>query len=128
MVARMTQSQICSTFALATLALATAYLPPAPADARSGFDGDWSVLIVTEQGDCDRAYRYPLRIERGAVSNAGSIDLDISGRVSGNGVINVRVTRGDKTANGSGRLSANSGSGKWSGASCAGTWSAERRG
>jgi hypothetical protein len=39
------------------------------ARARTSFDGNWSVLIVTDAGQCDRAYRYGLVIRdgRGAV-------------------------------------------------------------
>ena len=29
------------------------------------YDGLWSVSIVTEKGDCDRGYRYPVRINHG---------------------------------------------------------------
>ena len=31
------------------------------AQARGPFDGTWSVLIVTDSGSCDRAYRYALQ-------------------------------------------------------------------
>jgi hypothetical protein len=115
-------------FAATAILLAGIALAGEQASARPGYDGAWSVLIVTEQGECDRAYRYPVRIERGAVTNGGDISFDISGRVTGNGAITVRVTRGDKSASGTGRLNATTGAGKWSGGSCAGTWSAERRG
>lgn len=114
--------------ALAAFAVAAGLVGSAPAGARPGFDGDWSVLIVTEQGECDRAYRYPVRISRGTVTNGGDVAFDISGKVTGNGAITVRVSRGEKSANGIGRLFGANGSGKWSGGSCAGTWSAERRG
>ena len=40
----------------------TAWLCTSPhAMARTPFDGAWSVLIVTDRGTCDRAYRYALR-------------------------------------------------------------------
>ena len=29
------------------------------AEAQQQFNGQWSVLVVTEQDDCDKAYRYP---------------------------------------------------------------------
>jgi hypothetical protein len=122
------RSQRPAACVLAALALAAGFVKAVPANAGPSFDGTWSVLVVTEEGECDRAYRYPLRIERGAVSNGGDIALDIRGKVTGSGAITVRVTRGDKTANGSGRLSGTSGAGKWQGGACAGTWSAERRG
>jgi hypothetical protein len=128
----MTHSQICArlraTFIAAALAFAACFVVNPKADAAPGYDGTWSVLIVTEQGECDRAYRYPLRIAGGTVSNGGDIALDISGRVTGSGAITVRVVRGDKTASGIGRLSGTTGAGKWSAGTCTGTWSAERRG
>ena len=39
--------------------------------ARTPFDGNWSVLIVTDAGDCDRAYRYALVIRDGRVRTRG---------------------------------------------------------
>ena len=39
--------------------------------ALPNYDGLWSVLIVTEKGDCDRGYRYPIRITLGTLSNGG---------------------------------------------------------
>jgi hypothetical protein len=99
----------------------------APSNAKTTYDGNWSVLIVTEKGDCDRAYRYPVAISDGKLANAGSTPIDISGQVAGDGKINVRVSYGSKNALGIGRLSGTSGTGSWNGGSCAGTWTAERR-
>jgi hypothetical protein len=39
----------------------------------------------------------------------------------------VKVSYGDKSAMGSGRLTSDSGTGSWTGGSCAGIWTAERR-
>src|SRR6476659_9129893 len=59
--------------ALAALGILAATVPAsAPASARANFDGTWSVLIVTHKGTCDRAYRYPVKIENGSVGYAGS--------------------------------------------------------
>ena len=41
------------------------------ADARTSYDGSWSVLIVTDSGTCDRAYRYGLEISNGNVLYGG---------------------------------------------------------
>lgn len=116
------------TAGLAVVALA---LAGACAEARTPYDGTWSVLIVTQKGDCDRAYRYPVRIANGVVGYAGEASFNVSGRVTGKGSVTVSVSRGQARADGSGRLSANSGSGSWrgksSGASCSGSWTAERR-
>lgn len=91
------------------------------------YDGLWSVSIVTEKGDCDRGYRYPVRISHGTLVNGGSDPFTITGRVAPTGAITVTVSHGDKSATGSGRLAGDSGEGSWSGGSCSGTWSAERR-
>jgi hypothetical protein len=92
------------------------------------YDGLWSVSIVTEKGDCDRGYRYPVRISNGMLANAGDAVFTISGRVGGTGAITVAVSAGGRSAIGSGRLAGNTGMGSWSGGSCSGSWTAERRG
>ena len=110
-----------------------AFLGGATAIAQAApYDGLWSVLIITEQGTCDRGYRYAVRIKGGAVSHADptSSSFNIRGRVNAKGSINVSVARGDKRADGTGRMSKTSGMGKWRSAKgeCAGIWTAERRG
>jgi hypothetical protein len=104
--------------------------PGAGAKAAS-FDGNWSVLIVTQKGDCDPAYRYEVRIDGGRLSYAGTGSFTVSGNVSGGGAVTVSVRRGEQSANGSGRLHGNAGAGSWSGksptAACSGRWEAERR-
>jgi hypothetical protein len=95
------------------------------------FDGEWSVVIQTEAGNCDPAYRYGVRIENGEVLNAGGERVALAGRVAPNGAVQVSVSAGDQEAHGAGRLSRASGSGSWRGQGslgvCAGTWVAERR-
>ena len=92
------------------------------------YDGVWSVSIVTEKGDCDRGYRYPIRISKGLLANAAAPDIfTISGKVQPSGAIVVTVSAGNKSATGSGRLAGNRGDGHWQGGSCSGTWTAERR-
>jgi hypothetical protein len=98
------------------------------ASATPSYDGLWSVVIITEKGSCDRAYRYPIRISQGTLANAGNDSFVISGKVASSGAITVTVSHGDKSANGSGRLHGAAGVGTWSAGSCAGTWEAERRG
>src|SRR5262245_61935666 len=116
----------------AVWAIAAAILvPPAPARAQAAFNGTWSVLIITNSGPCDRAYRYPVRVANGRVSYAGQADFNVTGRVRPNGAVDVSVSRGGQRASGSGRLVGGSGSGTWRGAgssSCAGTWTADKRG
>jgi hypothetical protein len=116
--------------ALAALGIVAATVPAsAPASARTNFDGSWSVLIVTQKGTCDRAYRYPVKIDNGSVGYAGDASFTVSGKVGDNGAVTVRVARGSQSANGQGKLSSTGGSGQWVAGSgeCAGIWTAERR-
>jgi hypothetical protein len=120
--------------ALAAVAMGgTTSLTAAPAAKVSNYDGTWSVLIITENGECDRAYRYALRIANGSVRPQGeAAGIDISGRVQANGRVNVNIAGGQASATGSGRLARHTGSGTWRGrssaAACSGRWEAERRG
>jgi hypothetical protein len=91
------------------------------------YDGLWSVSIVTEKGDCDRGYRYPVRISNGTLANGGDTMFTITGKVAGTGAVTVTVSAAGRSATGSGRLAGNIGTGSWSGGSCSGSWSAERR-
>jgi hypothetical protein len=125
----MTRFETRSAFGALTLAAlfsASAYTT-LPAQAKTNFDGNWSVVIITEEGSCDRSYRYPVRISDGTVGYAGEASFNVSGRVGPNGKVTVTVSRGDRRASGSGMLSANTGAGSWTGGECSGSWEAERR-
>ncbi|MGA7488712.1 MAG: hypothetical protein WBW74_17465 [Xanthobacteraceae bacterium] len=115
---------------LAALAVAAAVPAVSPAEAVPGYDGVWSVVIITKEGVCDPSYRYPIRIRNGNLGNAGTASVSISGKVGKNGAVVVNVSTGDKTATGTGRLGGTSGAGSWSGGNgaCSGVWQAERRG
>ena len=93
------------------------------------YDGEWSVLVLTDQGTCDRAYRYPMHITNGRLVGTDSA-FDVSGQVQPSGKVAVRVSAGAKSASGEGSLAQASGSGKWTAQNgqCSGTWRAERRG
>ena len=124
------QTAACALTALALLAASAAPTASAPlAAGKAAFDGNWSVLIVTEKGTCDRAYRYPVRIANGAVGYAGEASFNVTGEVGANGAVTVTVSRGSQSATGTGRMSGTDGSGSWrtAGGECSGTWSAERR-
>src|SRR5437016_9391877 len=107
--------------ALTSFALLTASAFPAssaPMGAtKQNFDGTWSVLIVTQKGTCDRAYRYPVRISNGSVGYAGEASFNVSGNVGDGGAVIVTVSRGSQSATGTGRMSATDGSGTWTAAS-----------
>jgi hypothetical protein len=114
---------------MAALAAAAAVPALSPAEAVPGYDGVWSVVIITKEGICDPSYRYPIRITNGTLGNAGTATVSISGKVGKNGAITVNVSTGDKTATGTGRLAGSHGTGSWSGGNgaCSGVWQAERR-
>jgi hypothetical protein len=113
------------------MALACVASAATTAPARTPYDGDWSVLIVTQRGSCDPTYRYGLQIINGYVVYQGGA-VSLSGRVAANGSIRVVVSSGNASANGSGRLSRTAGRGSWVGRSggdaCSGYWQAQRRG
>ena len=114
------------------LALVCAASTFSTATARTVYDGQWSVLIVTERGTCDRAYRYGVQIVNGNVLYDGGGPISLSGRVAQNGAVRVNVSSSGSRAAGAGRLSRNVGRGSWSGqsgnAACSGYSEAERRG
>ena len=114
---------------VSALALAAALPVLSPAEAVPNYDGVWSVVIVTQQGLCDPSYRYPIRISKGNLLNAGNAQVAISGKVAKNGAVVVNVSAGDKTATGTGKLAGKTGGGSWSGGNgiCSGVWQAERR-
>jgi hypothetical protein len=115
-------------FAILAASAAPAFAAPIAA-SKASFDGNWSVLIVTQKGTCDRAYRYPVRISNGTVGYAGEASFNVSGKVGDTGAVIVTVSRGNQSAIGTGRMSATDGSGTWTAASgeCSGIWTAERR-
>jgi hypothetical protein len=94
----------------------------------SAFDGDWSVVIHTRQGDCGEALRYRVRIVGGQVQSNDQ-GYRAAGVVARNGTIRVVVAEGDRSASGAGRLVGNAGSGLWrtDRGDCVGDWTAVRR-
>jgi hypothetical protein len=113
----------------ATILAVTAVSSPLPASAAS-FDGPWSVVVQTTRGNCDPATRFGILIRGGAVYYIGGGAVNVSGRVSSSGQVNVSVSSGGQSANGSGRLANGRGSGTWRGqgnaGTCSGVWSASQ--
>jgi len=114
--------------ALCSLVAAGAIFATTQSFAVPSYDGSWSVLVMTQKGTCDPAYRYPVRISNGHLVNAGDNAFTITGAVQPTGAITVTVSAGGKSASGSGKLAGNEGAGMWTGGACSGTWTAERRG
>jgi hypothetical protein len=114
----------------AALLVFTATASASAKSARTSFDGYWSILIVTDAGSCDHAYRFGMRIAAGQLFYDGAGGVTLSGRVDTRGNVRVSLRQGDSIAQGSGQLSESSGSGGWQGASptarCSGHWLAAR--
>jgi len=100
------------------------------ADARSSYDGTWSITFFTQRGACDASYNFPVSINNGVVTSAAFPKF--RGYVAASGAVRASVTVLNKYASGSGRLSGNSGRGTWTGRSgqdrCSGSWAAQRGG
>jgi hypothetical protein len=115
---------------IATATLVAAIVLAGAARAGGAFDGTWRVTIITQSGNCDPAYSYPVKVEGGRVSYSGDGSFDITGHVGDAGAVSVAIARGDQKASASGKLTATAGSGQWSGksssAACAGRWEAVR--
>jgi hypothetical protein len=106
---------------------------PAYAATGSKFDGRWSIEVITEQGTCDKAYRYGVMIENGQTRYAGREDITVAGKVATDGRVAGSIAYKDNRADVSGALEASGlGSGSWkfegANSSCKGRWNAERRG
>ena len=114
----------------AAVAAASLLAPQAQAQTKR-FDGTWSVEVITEQGACDRAYRYSVIIQNGRARYGGPESFNVSGQVQQNGTVAASISRGQDSANVRGRLSGSTGTGTWStsgGRTCSGNWNAEKRG
>jgi hypothetical protein len=102
-----------------------------PVAVAADHDGNWSVLVITESGTCDRGYRYNVKVNGGRLTYQGDASVEVAGSVAANGAVKVSIRLGQRGANGVGRLAGSSGSGTWRGDSsagaCAGRWEAERR-
>jgi hypothetical protein len=112
---------------LGTLVATSATFAPTQSSALPGYDGSWSVLVMTQKGDCDPAYRYPIRVSNGQLINAGDAAFTVAGKVAQTGAITVTISAGGKSATGVGHLAGAEGAGTWTGGSCSGSWTAERR-
>lgn len=113
------------------LSAALAVLLASPAVA-GGFDGTWSVQLVTESGGlCDAQYSYTLSVQDGQVrpiTTASTNGTTVSGRVGTDGSVGLTVATAAASGTASGRLQVRGGSGTWrvTGGLCTGRWTARR--
>jgi len=104
-----------------------------PAHAALPNKHDWflSIEVVTEKGECGRAYRYSVLVENGEARYGGTEPIRVSGRVASNGAVQGSIAYQENRANVTGKLAEGFGGGRWTWAgsrSCSGSWNAERRG
>ena len=117
---------VAGTFA-ATTALDTA--DAATRMARPGaYDGTWNVTFTPRAGNCHATNTVPFNVFGRHVSSAGG--GKVTGGITPNGNVTVRIVVGASWADGRGRLAGNSGAGRWSGLitgdRCSGIWQAIR--
>ena len=128
----MTFSARSMIFSAAAL-LAAIAMAPGAAEARryiraGAYDGTWNVVFSTRAGNCSSTNSVPFAVSGARVSSAGG--GKVTGGISRNGVVAVRISVGLSAASGNGRLAGNSGAGRWSGVisgdRCSGSWQATR--
>jgi hypothetical protein len=119
------------TCALAGLFLAIAMSNTAVAarpQSAGAYDGTWNVVFTTRAGNCSATNSAPFNVSGRQVSSAGG--GKVTGGISPNGAVSVRISLGLSAATGNGRLIGNTGTGRWSGVisgdRCSGTWQATR--
>ncbi len=112
------------------LALSAATISGAAYAQKSGnpHDGNWSVEVVTQKGDCDKAYRYPITVQNGAIRYGGSESFNASGSISSGGAVKGSISRGEQRAQVTGSVSGTRGNGTWqTSTGCSGVWNADKR-
>ncbi len=102
-----------------------------PGAAMAGpFDGNWSVMVTSEYGECDRRFNVPIAVRSGHVAYRGRFRSEAHGRVGSNGRVKLVFRHSDQVVNATGTLhSPTFGNGGWKSKTlqCSGTWIARRR-
>jgi hypothetical protein len=118
----MNKRLIANVICCACLALTTG------AEARTSYDGPWTLVFFTQRGSCDPTYNFSVNVNNGVVTHPNLVKF--RGYVSGSGAVRASVTVHEKYASGSGRLAGDTGHGTWRGRAgterCSGYWTAQR--
>ena len=125
----MTGNRSCIIILSAALA---AVCSAAPATA-ANLDGNWNMVAATTRGHCG-TIEIGLGINRGRIYSTGGYfafyPIQLGGRVSASGRVQMSAVAGPRTARGTGRFGPGRGSGTWAGRGpsglCSGVWSATR--
>jgi hypothetical protein len=106
------------------LALATAgiLLAPVQSEARSSFDGQWTIRAAASPGACTDRYQMTVRVADGRVIYRGLLAAVASGTVRNDGRITMQLGEARVT----GRLGGDNGGGNWASSRCRGAWTASR--
>ena len=107
---------------LLLVAIAGSALPLSSAvQARSLFDGRWSIEAVADPSRCSVRYTVAVQVANGEISGAyfGAI---ARGAVDSNGKLILRID----VVRANGALAASTGLGRWKSPTCNGTWTARR--
>lgn len=113
---------------IAAAVSAAVLLSAGSAGAQQQFNGSWSVEVITEKGECSKAYRFPVVIEGGRARYGGPEGLSATGSVSPNGSVTGSISSGQTRADIQGRLAGAAGSGTWASRGCSGRWVGEKQG
>ena len=95
------------------LAIAAAAVLAAGAAEAANFDGSWSVLLSTSKGNCDKVYRFPVRVEGGRINYAGQTGATAQGGVTPNGKVTATFMYGQDTLSANGMVRGETGQGNW---------------
>ena len=83
--------------ALLTTSLWTTEAATRKVSVPNRYDGAWSIEVITQDGPCDRAYRYGVRIAKGEASYPGG-DFDIRGASPATAPCGATIMRGSDGA------------------------------
>jgi hypothetical protein len=104
------------------VATAGAILAPMQSEARSSFDGQWTIRAAASPGGCTDRYQMTIRVADGHVIYRGLLAAVASGTVRGDGRITMQLGEARVT----GRLGGDHGGGSWASPRCRGAWTASR--
>jgi hypothetical protein len=95
--------------------------------ARGGYDGAWTVTMMTTRGGCSAFTSFGVQVVNGTVQASGG-GFSLRGRVSPSGAVNATAGSADQVAHAHGRLSSRTGGGSWVSPQkgCSGRWTATR--
>jgi hypothetical protein len=107
--------------------LALSLAGAASASAAGSFDGQWSVQLTTQHGDCDPSYSWSVAVTDGRISDAGMF-MQAAGAIDRRGRVQIRIIHGSDVVAASGRVSGEFARGAWLSPTrqCSGAWSAQR--